>query len=48
MNVLKSIGAVLAGMLVGAILSLVVDVICHATGMIPTAWAGYKLAVRNK
>lgn len=35
MKVLKSIGAVLAGMLVGAILSLAVDVICHATGIYP-------------
>jgi hypothetical protein len=35
MGILKSIGAVFAGLLAGAILSLVIDVICHATGIYP-------------
>lgn len=34
-NVLKSIGAVLAGFIVGAVLSLATDVVLHAAGVYP-------------
>jgi len=34
-NIWKSIGAVLAGILVGAVLSIVTDVVLHATRVFP-------------